>query len=142
MNRRPAGSSRRHPGILAATVLAVLTALAGPAARAHEENAASIESYLHGLVEDGAITEVQHRHIDELYGKGDLPQLESWLTAQETAGQLSHDTHLYLDALLKLSVPEVELAAAPAAYTGNGNVTLLGHLDPQPPNPYYSDNTS
>ena len=34
------------------------------------------------------------------------------------------------------------MAAAPADYSGNGNVTLLGRLDSQPPNPYYGDNTS
>ena len=33
-------------------------------------------------------------------------------------------------------------AAVPADYTGNGNVTKLGQIDPQPPNPYYGDNSS
>ena len=51
-------------------------------------------------------------------------------------------THLYINALLHLSAPDVALAAAPANYTGNGNVTLLGRLDTQPPSPYYGDNSS
>jgi choice-of-anchor B domain-containing protein len=123
--------------------LAVLLVLAGPAARAHEEDAGAIEGYLHGLAEDGAITEVQHRHIDELFFKGHMAQLASWLDAQETAGQLAHDTRLYLDAVLQLGEPDLAPpAAAPADYTGNGNVTLLGRIDAQPPSPYYGDNTS
>ncbi len=108
----------------------------------HEESPEAIAAYLHGLVEGGAITEVQHRHIEELYAKGHLSQLDSWLEAQETAGQMSADTHLYINALLQLGEPDIVQAAAPADYTGNGNVTLLGQLNPQPPNPYYSDNTS
>src|SRR4029453_16172113 len=87
-------------------------------------------------------TEAQHEQIERLYSKGLLSQLGAWLKAQETARQISHDTHLYIDALLKLSVPDVVQAAVPADYTGNGNVTKLGQINPQPPNPYYNDNTS
>ena len=47
-----------------------------------------------------------------------------------------------MKALLNLSAPELTLAAAPADYTGNGNVRLLGRLDTQPPSPYYGDNSS
>ena len=47
-----------------------------------------------------------------------------------------------MNALLELTPAETTLAVAPAAYTGNGNVTLLGRLDAQPPNPYYGDNGS
>ena len=36
----------------------------------------------------------------------------------------------------------MSLAAVPADYTGNGNVTLLGQLNPQPPSPYYGDNST
>jgi len=123
-------------------VLAVLFLFTGPPAQAHEESPEAIESHLHGLVEGGAITEAQHRHIDELYFKGHVSQLESWLDAQETAGQLANDTRLYLDALLQLGEPDISQAAVPADYTGNGNVTKLGQLNPQPPSPYYSDNTT
>ncbi|HEX6901407.1 MAG TPA: choice-of-anchor B family protein [Thermoanaerobaculia bacterium] len=125
-------------------ILALAAALAftGAPARAHDETPGAIEAFLHGLAEDGAITEVQHHHIEELYAKGNLVQLASWLDAQETAAQMSHDIRLYIDALLKLGEPDVAAAAVPANYTGNGNATLLGQLNPQPPNPYYSDNTS
>ena len=127
---------------LLAGALAVLLALSGSPASAHEEGAGAVEAYLHGLTEDGAITEAQHEVIETLYFKGNLSQLESWLNAQETARQMSHDTHLYLNAVLKLGEPDVVAAAVPANYTGNGNATLLGQINPQPPNPYYGDNTS
>jgi choice-of-anchor B domain-containing protein len=126
------------------TVCAVclLLALFGPPVWAHPEGVDAVEAYLHGLAEDGAITEFQHHHIEELYFKGNLTQLESWLDAQETARQLSHETRLYLNALLELGEPDVVAAAVPADYTGNGNVTKLGQLDSQPPSPYYGDNSS
>ena len=47
-----------------------------------------------------------------------------------------------MNALLNLSAPDVSSAVAPADYTGNGNVRLLGHVDVQPPNPYYGDNST
>ena len=110
---------------------------------AHDEGPGSIEAHLHGLVEGGAITQVQHEQIERLYSTNHLSQLDAWLKAQETAGQITRDTHLYINALLALSAADLTpLAPAPAAYGGNGNVTLLGHLDSQPPNPYYGDNSS
>ena len=130
---------KRAP-ILALLVLAA--ALAVPA-WAHDESASSIEARLHGLEEDGSITEVQHRHIEELYFNGHAAELEAWLHAQERGGQISRDTHIYLAALLGLGEPEaIALAPAPAGYSGNGNVTKLGQLDPQPPAVYYGNNTS
>ena len=112
-------------------------------AAAHEESFAAIEAYLHGLLEDGAITAAQHSHIDHALAAGQHAQLGSWLEAQERSGAMSTDTRLYLDAILAISPAEVApLAAAPAAYAGNGNVTLLGQVNVQPPSPYYSDNTS
>jgi hypothetical protein len=135
--------SRGHHALFAAGLTLVLLLLPAVSVRAHEEDASAIEAYLHGLVEDGAITEVQHRHIDELLLKGHMSQLDAWLGAQESAGQLSRDTHLYLNALLHLGAPDATpLAAAPAGYSGNGNVTKLGQINVQPPSPYYSDNTS
>ncbi len=71
-----------------------------------------------------------------------LSQLKQWLYAQEAAGLLARDIRLYVKALLQLGVPAVSRAAVPADYTGNGNVTLLGQINPQPPSPYYNDNTS
>jgi choice-of-anchor B domain-containing protein len=127
---------------LMAVVLAATFTLAGSPAWAHDETPGAIEGYLHGLVDGGAISEAQHRVIEELYVKGQPAALDHWLDAQETSGQLSADTHTYLNALLNLSVPDVVTAAAPANYTGNGNVTLLGQINVQPPNPYYEDNTT
>ncbi len=126
------------------TVCAVLLLLAlfGSPAWAHDETPGAIEAYLHGLVEGGAITEAQHATIEELFSRGLLVQLDTWLKAQETAKQITRDTHIYIDALLGLSAPDVVQAAAPADYTGNGNVTKLGQINTQPPNPYYGDNSS
>ena len=133
---------RRTTTGIAAGVLAAALAFSGATAWAHEETPGTIEGFLHGLVDDGAITEGQHATIDALYFRGHVEQLVAWLDAQETAGQLAADTRLYLDALLHLGAPDVAPAPAPADYTGNGNVTLLGRLDSQPPNPYYGDNSS
>jgi hypothetical protein len=133
-------ANRRGTLILALLVLAA--ALAVPA-WAHDESAASIEARLHGLAEDGAITEVQHRHIEELYFNGHVAELDAWLRAQARAGLISGDTHIYLNALLGLGEPDpIPPAPAPAVYSGNGNVTKLGQVDVQPPSPYYGDNTS
>ena len=130
---------RNRIAVTAAAVLALSIALLW----AHDESPGSIEAHLHGLVEGGAITEVQHEHIEQLYSTNHLSQLAAWLQAQETARQITSDTHLYINALLALSRADATpLAPAPAAYNGNGNVTLLGHLDSQPPNPYYGDNSS
>jgi hypothetical protein len=130
---------RNRVAVTAAAVLALSIALVW----AHDESPGSIEAHLHGLVEGGAITEVQHEHIERLYSTNHLSQLTAWLTAQETARQITNDTHLYINALLSLSPADTRpLAPAAAAYTGNGNVTLLGHLDSQPPNPYYGDNST
>ena len=123
----------------AAAVLALSIALVW----AHDESPGSKEAHLHGLVEGGAITEVQHEQIERLYSRNRLSQLDAWLQAQEIAGHLTRDTHLYINALLALSPADATpLAPAPAVYSGNGNVTLLGRLDSQPPNPYYGDNSS
>jgi choice-of-anchor B domain-containing protein len=58
------------------------------------------------------------------------------------AGRITTDTRLYIKALLGLGALDLTMAPVSANYTGNGNVTLLGRLDPQPPNPYYGDNSS
>ena len=58
-------------------VLAILLAVAvirmGPNVRAHEESPGAIESYLHGLVDGGAITQAQHAQIETFAVQG--PQL-------------------------------------------------------------------
>jgi choice-of-anchor B domain-containing protein len=116
--------------------------LAGPPARAHDETPGSIEVYLHGLVDDGAITGDQHEKIEEFVAAGRLSRLRKWLVAQEKSGQLSKDMRIYIGALFGLNPPATAQAAAPANYTGNGNVTKLGQINVQPPNPYYEDNTT
>ena len=130
---------RRYRTLLA---LAAALALSIAIVRAHPEGVNAIETYLHGLVEGGALTEVQHQHIHQLFEKAHLAQLEMWLVAQEKAAQITRDTRLYVNALLGIGTPEVSLAPAAAAYTGNGNVTFLGRINPQPPSPYYGDNSS
>jgi choice-of-anchor B domain-containing protein len=128
---------------IAIAVLAFVIILTSALTLAHEESPGAIEAYLHGLVTGGAITETQHQQIERFYSANQLSQLQAWLGGQELARQITADTHLYINALLKLTAPDpTPLAAAPAAYTGNGNVTLLGRINVQPPNPYYGDNSS
>ncbi|MFL6198248.1 MAG: choice-of-anchor B family protein [Thermoanaerobaculia bacterium] len=132
-------------GIKRAALLAVLAVtflFTAPPARAHDETPGSIEIYLHNLVDGGAITEDQHEKIEEFTSAGRLSRLRKWLAAQEKSGQLSKDMRIYIGALLGLNPPATAQAAAPADYTGNGNVTKLGQLDSQPPSPYYGDNSS
>jgi len=129
--------------LLAAVLLAGVLLFAALPVTAHEESPEATEAYLHGLVDAGAITQAQHTVIDRLYFGGHQAALAMWLDAQETSDRLDPDTRLYLDAVLGLSAPDpTPQLAVPADYTGNGNVTLLGHLDPQPPSPYYGDNHS
>ncbi len=123
-------------------IVFLLLALFGPAARAHEEDASAVEAYLHGLAEDGAITEAQHHRIDRLFFNGRLAKLRKWLDAEEKAGRLAPGTRLYLNAVLHLGEGDVTQAVVPADYTGNGNVTKLGQINVQPPSPYYGDNST
>ena len=134
---------RARAGMLLCTlVIAAVSLRDGSPVWAHPEGAGAIESYLHGLLDGGAISESQHEYIERLYTKGMLSQLDTWLTAQENGGRMTADTHRYVDALLDLAAPETTLAAVPATYSGNGNVTFLGRLNAQPPSPYYGDNNS
>jgi len=125
-----------------ALVLAALLTFCALAVRAHEESLEAIESFLHGLADDGAIREVQHKVIDQFRSHENLSALETWLRAQETAGLITNSTRLYISALLGIGQADVTQAAAPSSYSDHGNVTLLGRLDSQPPNPYYGDNSS
>ena len=74
--------------------------------KAHDESPDRVEARLHGLVEGGAITESQHHMIERLFSKAHLSQLDTWLTAQETAARLTRETHLYLNALLGIGTAE------------------------------------
>ncbi|MGE0883923.1 MAG: choice-of-anchor B family protein [Blastocatellales bacterium] len=133
---------KRKKLAIVALLFAIALAIAGVAVLAHDESPGAIENYLHNLVADGAITEAQHEAIDNLFAQNKLEQLRTYLDAQERGGRLSHDMHLYINALLGLTAPATIQAAAPAGYTGNGNVTLLSQINVQPPNPYYGDNSS
>ena len=126
----------------ATLVIAALLTFCALAVRAHEERLEAIESFLHGLVDDGALSEAQHRVIDQSMSQGNLSALDRFLRAQETAARITRDTRLYVNALLGIGEPEVTQAAASASYSNNGTVTLLGRIDAQPPNPYYGDNSS
>ena len=142
-NPSEAGNARRSPThLIVAVMLAAVLAFASLPAWAHDESPGAVERYLHGLVDDGAITDAQHEHIEHLLAAGRLAKLARWLDAQERSQQLSHDMNVYVKALLGLGVPDVVKAAAPANYTGNGNVTKLGQINSQPPSPYYGDNSS
>lgn len=133
---------RTSVNLRAMTALAVVLIFSVGAAWAHEESPEATEAYLHGLAEDGAITEAQHHVIETMYFRGQVAQLDQWLDAQENAGKLTAETRLYLDAVLGLAEPDLSFLVASADYTGDGNVTKLGQIDAQPPSPYYSDNTS
>ena len=61
---RPTMTRRIAGALLAATVLTV-GIRDGAHVWAHEESLAAIESFLHGLLEDGAITEAQHEQIED-----------------------------------------------------------------------------
>ncbi len=128
---------------IAMGVLAAALVLPGSPTWAHDESPEVLEAILHGLEDAGDITEVQHLVIDTLYFElGQEEALHQWLNFQQAAGLITIETHGYIVALLHLEHVEPAQAMVEASYTGNGNVTLLGHVDPQPPNPYWSDNSS
>jgi len=126
--------------------LCLLTAalvLPSSPARAHDESRGTLEVFLHELEHAGDITENQHLTIERLFWELGLDdQVGTYLDAQTTAGRMSEETAEYIRTLLHLEHVGSTLAPTPSSYTGNGNVVLLGHVNPQPPNPYYSDNTS
>jgi choice-of-anchor B domain-containing protein len=144
MNSSPTAGRPPTPFIALRVLLVAALTLAGSPAWAHEETPEILEAFLHGLEDAGDITAAQHAVIDQLYFElGQEEQLHQWLQAQEQAGLISGETAGYISSFLHLEqVEEASLAPAPASYAGDGNVTLLGHVDPQPPNPYYSDNPS
>jgi len=96
----------------ATVVIAALVMFSALAVRAHEESLEAIESFLHGLVDDGALSEVQHKVIDQFMSRGQLSALGVFLRAQETAALITRDTRLYVNALLGIGEPEVTQAAA------------------------------
>jgi choice-of-anchor B domain-containing protein len=104
------------------------------ASPAHEETEEAIESIIHDLEEAGDISASQHRVIERLAFQLDKhDQLQRWIDAHARSGRLTTATKRYLEAVLGLYQPEVEASLTPAAYSGNGTVVPLGHLDVQPP---------
>ena len=92
-------------------VIAALLTFSALAVRAHEESLEAIESFLHGLADDGALSEAQHQVIDQLMSQGNLSALDVFLRAQETAVRITRDTRLYVNALLGIGEPEITQAA-------------------------------
>lgn len=136
-------SHTRTRGLVTVGLLAAALGSPQSPAVAHPEGPGAVDAYLEGLLEDGAISDRQHDQLHQLHDHAAPAALVHWLDGQEAARLLDHDTRLYLDAVLALAAPELEpLVAAPADYTGNGNVTKLGQLDSQPPAPYYGDNST
>jgi len=124
-------------------LLAAALVLPGSPVRAHDEDRGTLEAFLHELEAAGDLTEDQHRTIEQLYWEVGLhDQVSAYLGAQTQAGRMCKETAGYVGALLHLEEVGSVLAPAPASYAGGGNVVLLGRVDPQPPNPCYSDNTS
>ena len=86
-----------------------------------------------------------HTLFDQLYENGNADKLAQYLESLAKRGEISADTHIYLQAVLRAGVPEEgsePAAAVPATYSGNGNVTLLGQLNPRAPFTSHSDNSS
>ena len=121
-------------------LLALLVALPS---LAHDEERETLEGFLHDMEHAGDITQDQHRTIERLYWEVELhDELHAYLHAQAQAGRMTEDTAEYLGTMLHLEHGERKIATAQASFAGNGNVTLLGHIDADPPSPYYSDNSS
>ncbi len=111
----------------------------------HPEDDSLVEEALHALEEQGEITEAMHTVFDQMYENGNADKLAHYLDSLAKRGEITSDTHVYLETVLRAGVPEEGsglTTAAPASYTGNGNVTLLGTLNPRAPFSYYGDNSS
>ena len=125
-------------------LIAVAVVLVSENASSHPDDASFVEAALHALEEQGEITEAMHTLFDQLYENGNADKLARYLESLAKRGEISAATHIYLQTVLRAGVPEEgsPAAAAPATYSGNGNVTLLGQLNPRAPFTSYSDNPS
>ena len=135
----------KHFKIVNILLIAVALVLVSENASSHPDDASLGEAALHALEEQGEITEAMHTLFDQLYENGNADKLAQYLESLAKRGEISADTHIYLQAVLRAGVPEEgsePAAAVPATYSGNGNVTLLGQLNPRAPFTSYSDNSS
>ena len=134
----------KHFKIVNILLIAVAVVLVSENASSHPDDASFFEAALHALEEQGEITEAMHTLFDQLYENGNADKLAQYLESLAKRGEISADTHIYLQTVLRAGVPEEgsPAAAAPATYSGNGNVTLLGQLNPRAPFTSYSDNPS
>ena len=119
--------------------LAAALVFSAGTAWAHDETREVLEEFLHELEHAGDITEDQHHTIETMFWElGFHDQLHTYIHAQAQAGRMTEETADYLDSMFHLEHVDSVLAAAPANYTGNGNVTRLGHLDPDPGGQIYN----
>ena len=134
----------KHFKIVNILLIAVAVVLVSENASSHPDDASFVEAALHALEEPGEITEAMHTLFDQLFENGNADKLAQYLESLAKRGEISAATHIYLQTVLRAGVPEEgsPAAAAPATYSGNGNVTLLGQLNPRAPFTSYSDNPS
>ena len=134
----------KHFKIVNILLIAVAVVLVSENASSHPDDASFVEAALHALEEQGEITEAMHPLFDQLYENENADKLAQYLESLAKRGEISADTHIYLQTVLRAGVPEEgsPAAAAPATYSGNGNVTLLGQLNPRAPFTSHSDNPS
>ena len=134
----------KHFKIVNILLIAVAVVLVSENASSHPDDASFVEAALHALEEPGEITEAMHTLFDQLFENGNADKLAQYLESLAKRGEISAATHIYLQTVLRAGVPEEgsPAAAAPATYSGNGNVTLLGQLNPRAPFTSHSDNPS
>ena len=145
MKRQFGLAIRKHFKIVNILLIAVALVLVSENASSHPDDASLVEAALHALEEQGEITEAMHTLFDQLYENGNADKLAQYLESLAKRGEISADTHIYLQAVLRAGVPEEgsePAAAVPATYSGNGNGTLLGQLNPRAPFTSHSDNSS
>ena len=136
MKRQFGLAIRKHFKIVNILLIAVALVLVSENASSHPDDASLVEATLHALEEQGEITEAMHTLFDQLYENGNADELAQYLESLEKRGEITADAHIYLQTALRAGVPEAGsdlAAAAPATYSGNGNVTLLGRLNPRAP---------
>ncbi len=126
-------------------VIALVFALVSDKALSHPDDDSLVEEALHTLEERGEITEAMHLLFDHLYANGNSNQLAHYLESLASRGEITADTHVYLQTVLRAGVTQEGFgptSVASASYTGNGNVVLHGRLNPRYPFTYYDDNSS
>jgi choice-of-anchor B domain-containing protein len=112
----------------------------GGVVSSHVVEHGEVHATLYALVEQGAISPTAYVHIHRLYDTGKINQLSRYLDGLADRKEITAFLHVYLQTLLEVAVPMAgQSAPAPANYSGNGNVTKLGQLNPYAPFPYYGE---